>query len=240
MTTAAILVIGNEVLSGKVEEENAQYMIQGLRRVGLDLKRVNIVRDDVNTIAHDIKSMSETYDVVFTSGGVGSTHDDVTISSIAQGLGLEIVQHPELYRLLAEHYGSRMNDAVLRMANVPEGAELLGVGELRFPLIRIKNVYIFPGVPQFLKAKFDFVLSLLSGVPMILECLYLDVGEDRVADLLGRVDAQMPDVEIGSYPRFDIEEYRVKITVESRDQAQLNLAMQRLKDELDAQWIVQR
>ena len=240
MTTAAILVIGNEVLSGKVVEENAQYMIQGLRRVGLDLERVNIIRDDVDTIAQDIKSMSKTYDVVFTSGGVGSTHDDVTISSIAKGLDLEIVQHPELYRLLSEHYGSRINDAVLRMANVPKGAELLGIEELRFPLIRIRNIYVFPGVPQFLKTKFDYVLTLLTGVPLILECLYLNVGEDRIAELLGRIDAQMPDVEIGSYPRFDIEDYRVKITVESRDQARLNLAIQKIKDELDAQWIVPR
>jgi len=239
MTTAAILVIGNEVLSGKVEEENARYMIQGLRRVGVDLKRVNIVRDDRDVIAEDIRTMSQRFDVVFTSGGVGSTHDDVTMGSIAQGLDLKLVRHPELYRMLQDHYGDRINPAVLRMAKVPEGTELLGLEELRFPLVRVRNVYVFPGVPQFLKTKFDFVLSLLTGTPLILECMHLKVGEDQIAELLATVDTEMPDVEIGSYPRFDTEEYRVKVTVESRDKKQLEEAVQRIKEGLNPDWIVE-
>ena len=238
MTTAGILVIGNEVLSGKVEEENARYMIRGLRGRGVDLLRVNIVRDDIEVIARDVREMSLSYDVLFTSGGVGGTHDAVTMSAVARGLDQELVQHPKLFQILNDHYGDRINPAILRMANVPKDAEILGLEELRFPLIRVKNVYVFPGLPQFLRMKFDFALNLLSGVPYELECIYLCVGEDRVAETLAKADKAWPEVEIGSYPRFDVDEYRVKITVESRKRDQLDQAVSSIRAQLDPSWIV--
>lgn len=238
MTTAGILVIGNEVLSGKVVEENAQYMIRGLRQHGVDLLRVNIVRDDVEVIARDVREMSKKFDVLFTSGGVGGTHDDVTMMSVAQGLNLDLIQNSTLYELLRKHYGDEMNASVLRMAEVPQGAEILGLEELRFPLIRVKNVFVFPGVPQFLKAKFDFAITLLDGVPYELETIYVSVSEDKIAATLAQVDAQWPEVEIGSYPVFDVNEYRVKITVESREKGRRDQAVASIKAQLNPDWIV--
>lgn len=216
MATAGIIVIGNEVLSGKVEEANARYMTTELRAIGVDLERIVVVRDDVDTIAHDVQVMADRYDHVFTSGGVGATHDDVTVIAIARGLGVGVVRHAELEARLRKHYGDRVNDAVLRMADVPEGAVLIGESELSYPVVSVRNVYVLPGVPQFLRSKFDYLKVHLQGTPIALREIFVRIGEDRLAHLLKQADDLFDDVEIGSYPRFDTEEYRVKITVESR------------------------
>lgn len=220
MATAGIIVIGNEVLSAKVDEANAKHMAAGLRNVGVDLMRIVVIRDDIETIAADVASMSAAYDHVFTSGGVGATHDDLTMEGVALGLGLELVRDPYLAGLIESHYSDRHSDAVLRMAQVPKGAVLRGRDDLLYPVVQVKNVYVLPGVPEFLRAKFDYLVSTFSGQRVILKQIYVRAGEPALADLLRATAEALPDVEIGSYPRFDTNEFRVKITVESR-QAEL-------------------
>lgn len=239
MVTAGIVVIGNEVLSGKVEEENARYLVAQLRELGISLMRIVVVRDDVDSIAEEVRLMSERYTWVFTSGGVGSTHDDVTLGAVARAFGVDLVEHPGILGLLEEHFGDRMNAAVRRMAQLPDGTELIGLGELRYPVVRVRNVHVFPGVPEYLRMKFSFLKDRLrTDRPFVLRQLYLSVSEDRIAMALAEEDARFEDVEFGSYPKFDEPDYRTKLTVEGRDAARVNSAYDALKARFDPAWVV--
>lgn len=239
MVTAGILVIGNEVLSGKVEEENARYLVSALRALGIALMRIVVVRDDVEAIAEEVRAMSARYTWVFTSGGVGSTHDDVTLGAVAHAFGVDLVEHPGILGLLEEHFGDRMNQAVRRMAQLPEGTELIGLHELRYPIIRVRNVHVFPGVPEYLRMKFEFLKDRLrTDRPFVLRQIYLSVSEDRIAMALAEEDARFEEVEFGSYPKFDSAEYRTKLTVEGRDPEQVSAAYASLKARLDPEWVV--
>lgn len=238
MSTAGIVVIGNEVLSGQVEEANARYLVHELRAIGVQLMRVVVVRDDVDTIARDVREASDAYTHVFTSGGVGSTHDDLTLTAIAQAFDSPIQPHPVLMQMIETHYGDRINDAVRRMAHLPRDAELLGLGELRYPLVRVRNVYVFPGVPAYLQAKFEWLKPRLAATPFILRQIYLRVGEERIAEGLAALDMAYADVTFGSYPRFDTDEYRTKITLEARDRERVEAALAALLAQLDADWVV--
>lgn len=219
MSTAGIVVIGNEVLSGKVEEENARFLIRELRALGVELMRVAIIRDELGEIAREIKAMSEAYDYVFSTGGVGPTHDDVTMEGVALGLGVPLVRSAELEATICGHFGARVTASVLHMADVPEGTELLGQGTMLHPITRVRNIYVLPGVPEFLRAKFNFIKAGLADRPIVLRQVWVRVGEDAVGDHLREVLAAVPGLEIGSYPRFDTPEFKVKITIEAKDAA---------------------
>lgn len=239
MVTAGILVIGNEVLSGKVEEENARYLVGQLRDLGIDLMRIAVVRDDVDTIAEEVERMAARFTWVFTSGGVGSTHDDVTFAAVARAFGVELVESPGILALLEEYFGDRMNAAVRRMAQLPEGTELLGLHELSYPIVRVRNVHVFPGVPKYLRMKFDYLKDRLrTDRPFVLRQVYLGISEDRIAIPLAEEDARFPDVEFGSYPQFDNPDFKTKLTVEGRDQARVNEAFEALLARLEPEWIV--
>jgi molybdenum cofactor synthesis domain-containing protein len=238
MSTAGLVVIGNEVLSGKVDEENARFLIRELRELGVMLMRVVFIRDDVDTIARDVREMADSYAHVFTSGGVGSTHDDVTLTAIARAFGVDLEENAELIDMLREHYGDRLNEAVLRMGRLPQGAELIGGGELRYPLVKVRNVFVFPGVPIFLRMKFEVVKKLIRGTPFVLRQVFLNVGEDRIAEPLTEIDRAFPEVEFGSYPRFDDADHRVKLTVEGRDPEQVAAGLEALMTRLDPSWVV--
>lgn len=217
MSTAGIIVIGNEVLSGKVEERNASYMSRELRALGVDLRRIAVIPDEIPLIADEVRRQAPAVRYVFTAGGVGSTHDDVTFEGVAAGLGVPIERHAELESLIRGHYKERTNDSLLRMAEVPRGTTLMGVGVLPFPIARAGNVFILPGVPEFLRAKFEFLKPLLRTDPFVLKQIFVRVGEDRISELMRDAQAEIPGVMIGSYPRFDTDEYKVKITIEARD-----------------------
>ena len=238
MSTAGIVVIGNEVLSGKVEEANARYLVRELRALGVELMRVVVIPDDVDTIAEDVRFMANAYTHVFTSGGVGSTHDDLTMTAVAKAFDVPIEPHPVLMGMLETHFGDEINDAVRRMGQLPRGAELLGLPELRVPLVRVRNVYVFPGVPKYLQVKFEWLKPQLAHRPFVLKQVYLRVGEERIAEDLASLDAAYEDVAIGSYPRFDTDEYRTKITLESRDGARVQQALERLLATVDPDWVV--
>ncbi|MCC7386669.1 MAG: competence/damage-inducible protein A [Deltaproteobacteria bacterium] len=233
MATAGIIVVGNEVLSGKVEEENARFMVGELRELGVDLLRIAVIRDDVAAIAAEVRTMAPLFDFVFTSGGVGATHDDVTLEGVAQGLDLPLQRHGELEALIRSHFRGRTNDAVLRMADLPAGARLLGTAELIHPIVHVRNIFVLPGVPQFLRAKFAYLKPMLRGAPIVLRQLFLRVGEDAIADLLREALASVAGLEIGSYPRFDTDAYKVKVTIESRDRAAVDQGVAFLLARLD-------
>src|SRR4030095_540523 len=140
--TAAILVIGDEILSGKTEDQNARLLIGELRELGVALRRIVTIPDDVEEVAAAVRELSARFDHVFTSGGVGPTHDDVTIAGVALAFDAPIVRHPNLEARLKAYFGADVDESRLRMADVPEGAELLIAEETRWPMLRVKNVFI--------------------------------------------------------------------------------------------------
>jgi molybdenum cofactor synthesis domain-containing protein len=233
-TTAGILIIGNEILSGKVQDANSPYLCRELRALGVEVRRISVIPDDVNTIAEESSTFSGAYDIVFTTGGVGPTHDDVTVEGIAKGLGRRVVIHPDLERVVKELYPGKVNSARLRLAQVPEGAELLGQPDLVFPVVLIKNIYIFPGVPEILIQKFNGIKERFRGVPFLLKNVFVTAGEGAIAEHLNAVMREYPALLLGSYPALNNPEYRVRLTLESKDPAYLDKAFRRLLSLLPA------
>jgi molybdenum cofactor synthesis domain-containing protein len=216
--TASIVLIGNEILSGKVADANAAYLCRELRALGVDVRRIAVVPDEIGAIAPVIAEFSREWDIVFTSGGVGPTHDDVTIEGVARALGVPVVRHPRLVDLLRQYYGAQVNEAHLKMAEVPEGAELAGES-LRFPTIVAGNVYVLPGVPEIFRQKFEALRERFRDQPYHLKNVFVRIGEGVLAEYLNSLLREFPTLLLGSYPEFANPEYRVKITLESRDPA---------------------
>lgn len=241
MDSASVLVIGNEVLTGKVEEVNARFLISALRAEGVRLDRVCFVRDEPEAIAEEVRRMSERSTHVFTAGGVGGTHDDITMGAVAQAFGVSLRSHPELLGLLEGFYGDRMTPAHRRMADLPEGAELLiGEGQ-KAPVVRMRNVFVLPGAPRFLRMKFPVLRPLLRGAEVWLAEIYLSVHEEQVADLLAGAEAADEGVEVGSYPRFDADPpWRVKVTIEGPSELRVAAVAQRVCEGLEAGALVEQ
>jgi molybdenum cofactor synthesis domain-containing protein len=232
--TAAILVIGNEVLSGKVREENASYAIPRLRELGVDLRRIAVVPDEVPAIAAEVVA-GRSYDHLFCSGGIGPTHDDVTVEAVASALGVPVERSQQLEELVRGHHQERHGDgplpeAALRLARVPRGARLISRADIWYPIIAVGETYLLPGVPMLFRLQFDALADRFRDSPFFLRALYLSAGEVEITARLDAVVARHPGVSIGSYPRFDAEaDYRVKLTAESRDQAQVERAFDDLR-----------
>ena len=217
MPSAAIIIIGNEILTGKFADENAPWLIARLRTLGVDLGRIVTIPDTIEDIAREVRAASLRFDHVFTSGGVGPTHDDLTLPGVAAALGVPVVRHPELEAILRTRMGQACNEAALRMADIPEGAELWWEGQVHWPLVVARNVAIFPGVPALLRAKFDAVAHRFAGVPVQTARLTTTATEPAIADLLTEASRTWEQVAIGSYPRFETSPRTVIVTMESRD-----------------------
>jgi len=236
--TAGIVLIGNEILSGKVVDANASYLCRELRQLGVDVRRITVIPDEVELIAATVADFSRGYDVVFTSGGVGPTHDDVTIEGVARALGTRVIRHPQLVRLLEGFYKGVLNEARLKMAEVPEGAELFASGSLRFPAVVIRNVYVLPGVPEIFRQKFDALKERFRESPFHLCSVFVSMGEGTLADHLNAVLRGHPELLLGSYPEFSNTEYKVKVTLESKDKAYLDGALEDLLRRLPTDTVV--
>jgi molybdenum cofactor synthesis domain-containing protein len=223
--TAGIILVGNEILSGKIRDENAAYLCRELRALGVDVRRIAVIPDEVAVIAEEVAAFTKAFDLVFTSGGVGPTHDDVTIEGVARAMAVPVVRHPELVALLERYYRGKVTEAALRMAEIPEGAELLTGGTLRFPTILMRNVYVLPGVPEIFRQKFDALRERFRDQPIHLKNVFVRIGEGTLADYLNRLLESFPLLQLGSYPEFSNPEYQVKVTLESRDRGYLEQAL---------------
>ena len=232
--TAGILIIGNEILSGKVQDANSPYLCRELRDLGVEVRRVSAIPDEVDIIAAEAVAFSAAYDIVMTTGGVGPTHDDVTVEGVAKGLGLRVVVHPDLERVIHKLYPGRVNSARLRLAKVPEGAELLGQPDLVFPVVLVKNIYIFPGVPEILIQKFNGIKERFRDAPFFLKTVFVTDGEGTIAEHLNTVIREFPALLLGSYPELNRPDYRVRLTLESKDPAYLDKALRLLHSLLPA------
>jgi molybdenum cofactor synthesis domain-containing protein len=223
--TAAILVIGDEILSGKTVEQNALLLIGELRELGVALRRIAVIPDDIQEVAAAVQELSARFDHVFTSGGVGPTHDDVTILGIARAFNRPIVRHPDLERRIKSFVDGEVDESRLRMADVPEGSELIDAPELRWPMLAVKNVYILPGVPEHFRRKFMAIRERFRVAPFYVRAIYTLEDEFDLAENLRAVADAHPRVAIGSYPSFSSKEYRVKLTLESKDPDALEAAV---------------
>jgi molybdenum cofactor synthesis domain-containing protein len=226
--TAGIVIIGNEILSGKVTDTNSPFLARELRKLGVTVLRMTTIPDDVDVIAATVKSFSETFEIVFTSGGGGPTHDDVTMEGVARGFGRTVIRHPELDKRLREYLGKNANEARMRMADVPDGAELIVDARLGFPTIKCENVYILPGIPEILEQKFAALAERFTASPYHLRVVFTRDGEGAIAEHLNATLAAFPELLLGSYPKLGDPEYAVKLTLESKDQRYVEAALAHL------------
>ncbi|HKO49277.1 MAG TPA: molybdopterin-binding protein [Polyangiaceae bacterium] len=228
--TAAALVIGNELLTGKVLDANVHALAGSLRALGILLSRVVMLPDDVGILADEVRRLSADFDVVFTSGGVGPTHDDVTVEAVARAFGVEVVLDPTLSDLLRKVYGERISEAHLLMARVPLGATLCGSPEVEWPTPVMNNVWILPGIPDLFKLKLLTARAWLRGpTSFVTRALFLRLEEPLLKPLLDAVVARHPQVEIGSYPKWFDPSYRTQITFDAESAQAAQAALDDLR-----------
>jgi molybdopterin-biosynthesis enzyme MoeA-like protein len=229
--SAAALIIGNEILTGKVPEQNVAFLGRELFALGVTLRRVVVCPDEVPTIVRELDGLRAAHDLVFTSGGIGPTHDDVTLEAVAAAFGRPLVRSAEIEALIRGHFGERTHEGHLRMADVPEGCELVKNDAMPWPTVCLQGVYVMPGVPEIFRMKFDVLRPRIAGgTPYVSRALYTTKDEFEIAALLTRVAAQSADVAIGSYPTFRSPEYKVKVTFDGQDGAAVERALAAVRD----------
>lgn len=236
--SAGIVVIGNEILSGKVEDTNSAFLAKELRQLGVALKRITVIPDELEVIAEVVRDFHRRFDVVFTSGGVGPTHDDITMEGVALALSRRIMRHPLLEGKIREYLKDRVNEAHLKMAEVPEGAELIDDDKLLFPTVKVEDIYILPGIPEILRQKFLSFKDQLAVDPYYLKVIYTREVESVLAEHLNATLREFPELLLGSYPKIGDLEYRVKLTLESKNKAYVERAFAHLMGLLPQGWVV--
>lgn len=221
----ALLVVGNEILTGKVEDKNTPYLAKRVWELGSRLERVVVVPDEIEAIAQELNALRRVFDAIITSGGIGPTHDDVTMEAIAYAFGIPLVQKPSLFPLLgAQHLEGKM-----RMAYVPKGASLIPTDDGTFPVVRMENVYILPGVPRLFQKKLEVIASQFSADPYFIESVTFSVPESWLSQALGSIQKAHPTLQIGSYPKIEKNPFVVLVTIEGKDAGQVQAAFKRLK-----------
>jgi molybdenum cofactor synthesis domain-containing protein len=241
MRTAAALIIGNELLTGKIAEQNLLVLARTLRSVGVTLRRVVMVLDEVETIVSEVRALSAAHDVLFTSGGVGPTHDDVTIAAVALAFEVPVVTAEPMARMLREYYGDKLTEGHLLMARMPEGARLAASATVPWPAVVMGNVWVLPGVPDVFKMKMPLVREELAGeIPFVSHAVYTTLDEGQLKPMLDRVVADYPDLDIGSYPKWHDPEYRTKLTFDGRDEARVLAARDAFATSLPSESVVRR
>ncbi len=229
--TACVLIIGNEVLSGRTQDVNLKYLGENLNAIGIRLAEARIIADDEATIIGTLNECRAAHDYVFTTGGIGPTHDDITSASIAKAFGVELVRHPDALALLMRHYRpDDVNEARLKMADVPAGATLVHNPVSSAPGFRMGNVFVLAGVPEIMRAMFDGIKHELSGGPPILSrSLIANAPEGALALPFGELQKQYPDVDMGSYPFQRLGRVGVSLVLRGTDAGRIAEAMEKLK-----------
>jgi FAD synthetase len=235
--TAGIIIIGDEILTGKIQDGNSFFMARELWSHGIKLCRISIIPDSVDVIAEEVRNFAEKFDYVFTSGGIGPTHDDVTIEGVSRAYGVKPVIDPTLRDLLQKKQ-QYLTPEYLKMAEVPEGSKLVNDGTLSFPLIRFRNIFIFPGIPALLRKKFFAIEEFFQEPAIHLKRIYLNESESLVAPVLNETVRRHENVKIGSYPAVEQCEYTVMVTLESVNIDSLAMAAEDLLKRIPPEKIV--
>jgi molybdenum cofactor synthesis domain-containing protein len=231
IVTAGILVIGDEILSGRTKDKNIGFIAEYLTNIGIDLKEVRVVSDDEPEIIAALDALRKRYNYVFTTGGIGPTHDDITADAVAKAFGVSIDHHPEVVARFKERFGDDLNEARLRMARIPDGADLIQSATILAPGFKIENVIVMAGVPSIMQAMMDIVSpKLKAGVRMLSDTVKANAREGDVGGPLRELAKAHPDAIIGSYPFMDEQgKPNTNLVVRSRDQAKLDAAMDAVK-----------
>ncbi|MBM76392.1 MAG: hypothetical protein CMK59_13385 [Proteobacteria bacterium] len=226
MSSISIVIIGDEILNGTFQDENTPWLIQRAKELHLKITTVRIISDGLDEIAQVVAEESKRSDYVITTGGVGPTHDDLTMAGIARAFDVELFEHPTLAELIRDKMGE--SSGALRMAQVPKNTVLWPSAPNFFPQIVVQNVIIFPGVPKLMKIKFNAIAERFVGTPLAKDRLFLNVREADIAEELTDLDKELSNVVIGSYPRFDGGPVKVILTIQGLEEAEVTKAKARL------------
>jgi molybdenum cofactor synthesis domain-containing protein len=231
--TAAVLLIGDEILSGRTKDKNLGFIADYLTVLGIDLKEARIVPDIEDEIVQAVNALRKRYTYVFTTGGIGPTHDDITADAVAKAFGVEIDHHPEAVEILLAHFktiGREPNEARLRMARTPKGASLIANTVSKAPGFQMGNVFVMAGIPKVMNAMMEEVAPRLQrGTPVISHMVTIQGGEGDVAKPLKEIQERFPQVIIGSYPFESPQGFATNLVLRSRDQASLASAVNEVR-----------
>ncbi len=235
----SLLIIGDEILTGRVAEENLAYMIRHFSAAGYAPEEARVIRDRVPDIAAAVSALSERYDYLVTTGGVGPTHDDVTYEGVAAAFGLALERSTAMARFLGERHGGTLGPGVERMARLPEGAQVIENEENRWPVVQVRNCFVLPGLPGALKDKVHRVVTLLPRREALVHAnVYLTADEASVALWLSDLQAQDPSILIGSYPIVRDRRYLTKISITAGTSAEVASVQERVVSWAEAEgWL---
>jgi molybdenum cofactor synthesis domain-containing protein len=217
--TAAVIIIGNEILSGRTQDLNITYIGKELEKLGIVLDEVIIIPDVEETIIDKVKHYSENYDYVFTTGGIGPTHDDITTASIAKAFNVKLLRNPEAVSIMERYYDpGTLTEARLKMADIPEGATLIDNPVSGAPAFQLENIFVLAGVPSIMQAMFDSLIDrLVSGPPILTASVCTNLTESKLAEGMTKIQNDCKEVSIGSYPYFKRGQLGVNIVLRSID-----------------------
>jgi molybdenum cofactor synthesis domain-containing protein len=226
LVTACAIVIGNEILSGRTQDANIAYLGERLNALGVRLMEARVIPDIEDTIVATVNEARARFDYVFTTGGIGPTHDDITAAAIAKAFGVPLVQNPEARAILEAHYPTgELNRARLRMANTPEGAALIENPVSKAPGFQMENVFVMAGIPSIMRAMFESLSHRLAGgTPLQSRSVTVYLPESRMAPSLSEIQDRFPDVEIGSYPFSRDGRFGARLVLRSTEDARLAAA----------------
>jgi len=226
LPTAAVLVIGNEILSGRTQDVNVNAIAKKLGTIGIPVKEVRIVPDIESEIVAALNALRARYTYIFTTGGIGPTHDDITVDAVAAAFGVKAIEHPQARALLAQYYGAEeLTAARLRMARAPEGADLIANPVSAAPGIKLANVYVMAGVPHIMQSMLDSLTpSLRQGPKIYSRCVSASIAESAIAEALGDVAQRFPNIDIGSYPWINQGKLGTALVARGTDQEAVSKA----------------
>lgn len=236
IVTAGLLIIGDEILSGRTKDKNIGHIAEYLTAIGVDLAEVRVVPDVEARIAEAVNALRHAYTYVFTTGGIGPTHDDITADSIAKAFGVGIDHDPRAVAILNARYpDGQLNEARLRMARIPDGAELVDNPVSGAPGFRVENVFVMAGIPSIMQAMLDTIgPTLKTGRVMLSDTVEARIPESRLAQRLAEIEKSHDGAMIGSYPFMDDQGYGTRLVVRSRDKAVLQAAAIELRTLVDS------
>ncbi|TVR03058.1 MAG: competence/damage-inducible protein A [Deltaproteobacteria bacterium] len=237
----ALLLIGNELLTGKIQDANGPLVVESFRQQGVDLVEMRVIPDSVAGIATAVRELRDRSDFLITSGGVGPTHDDLTMCGVANAFDVPLVTHPVLEEGIRRFYANEPDQlrVWLRMAQVPEGCDLLFDAGNPWPVYHLSSTYILPGIPGIFRRQFEIVRRRFATHPVRQQTLYLTIGEGEIAELLEEIQRRHPAVEIGSYPLLGEGTIRTRVTLECREAGMLEDASEGLQQLLPAEALIE-
>jgi molybdenum cofactor synthesis domain-containing protein len=233
--TASLIVIGNEILSGRTRDANIQFLASALGKIGAPLVEVRVIPDIEIEIVTAVNALRSKFTYVFTTGGIGPTHDDITAVCIAKAFGVPLVRHQPSVEKMEHYYGDKLNAARLKMADLPEGSEPIETRVTSAPGFRIENVYVLAGVPSIAQAMFDSVApSLAHGAPIVSRYVEAHMGEGDLADALTEIQNAFPAVDLGSYPFFRTGRVGLSVVVKGTDVDAIDGAIEQVVKAVEA------